>query len=284
MGGAVFTPSFTWGQTMGFPGGSDSKDSLSAFWCRRIRGLWKLPDGRDWLKGKLGLVLMGRAMLSKSLIQFSIDWEGCVPSLLFELRPNYGRGSEDSSDLLRKDLCTHCCIQCPWPCSRPLSIHLHQRLLDTPRKSGSVSCGVRLGFFPVVMYGYECWAIKKAEHWRTDAFELWCWRRLLRVPWTARASNQSILKEISPEYSSEGLMLRLNLQYFAHVMQRTDSGKDPDSGKDWRQEKGTTEDEMVGWHHWLDGHEFEQTLGVGDGQGSLACCSPCSRKESDVTD
>ena len=86
---------------------------------------------------------------------------------------------------------------------------------------------------------------------------MWCWRRLLRIPWTARRSNQSIIKEISPEYSLEELMLKVKLQYFGHLMQRTDS-KDPDAGKDWRrEEKGTTEDEMVGWHHRLDGHEFE---------------------------
>ena len=81
--------------------------------------------------------------------------------------------------------------------------------------------------FPLVMYGCESWTIKKAEHWRTDAFELWCWRRLLRVPWTARRSNQSTLKEISPGCSSEGLMLKLNLQYFGHLMQRTDSLEKP---------------------------------------------------------
>ena len=79
------------------------------------------------------------------------------------------------------------------------------------------------GFFPVVMYGCESWTIKKAEHQRIDAFELWCWRRLLRVPWTARRSNQSILKEISPEYSLEGLILKLKLQYFGHLMRRADS-------------------------------------------------------------
>ena len=102
--------------------------------------------------------------------------------------------------------------------------------------------------FPVVMHGCESWAIKKAEHWRIDAFELWCYRKLLRVPWTARKSNQSILKEICPEYSLEGLMIKLKLQYFGHLMWR----KDPDDGKDWRQEeKGMTEDEMVGRHHWL---------------------------------
>ena len=82
---------------------------------------------------------------------------------------------------------------------------------------------VKAMVFPVVMYGYESWTIKKAEHWRIDAFELWCWRRLLRVPWTTWRSNQSILKEISPEYSLEGLMLKLKLQYFGHLMQRTDS-------------------------------------------------------------
>ena len=82
---------------------------------------------------------------------------------------------------------------------------------------------VKAMVFPVVMYGCERWTIKKAEHQRTDAFELWCWRRLLRVPWTARRSNQSILKEISPEHTLEGLMLKLKLQYFGHLMQRTDS-------------------------------------------------------------
>ena len=108
-------------------------------------------------------------------------------------------------------------------------------------------CLVKAMVFPVVMYGCESWVIKKAEHRRVDAFEMWCWRRLLRVPWTARISNHSILKKISPEYSLEGLMLKLKLQYFGHLMQRTNSlEKDPDA-KDWRQEeKGMTENEMVG--------------------------------------
>ena len=134
--------------------------------------------------------------------------------------------------------------------------------------------------FPVVMYGCESWTIKKVEHQRTDAFELWCWRRFLRVPWTTRRSNQSILKEISPEYSLEGLLLKLNLQYFGHLMWRTDSlEKDPDAGKDWRcEEKGMTEDEMVGWHHRLNGHEFERVPGVGDGWGNRVCYSPWSPK------
>ena len=135
------------------------------------------------------------------------------------------------------------------------------------------------------MYGCESWTIKKAESQIIDAFVLWCWRRLLRVPWTARRSNQSILKEINPWCSLEGLMLKLKLQYFGHLMQRADSFEDPDAGKDWGQEdKGTTEDEMVGWPHRLDGHAFGWTPGGGDGQGGLACCSSWGCKESDTTE
>ena len=100
--------------------------------------------------------------------------------------------------------------------------------LDSTLKSRDITlptkvCQVKAMVFPVVMYGCESWTIKKAERWRTDAFELRCWRRLLRVPWTARRSNQSILKEISPEYPLEGVMLKLKLQYFGHLMRRTDS-------------------------------------------------------------
>ena len=108
---------------------------------------------------------------------------------------------------------------------------------------------VKAVVFPVVMYGCESWTVKKAERQRIDAFELWCWRRLLRVPWTARRSNQSILKEVSPGCSLEGLMLKLKLQYFGHLMRRVLIGKDPDAGRDWGQEKGMTEDEMAGWHY-----------------------------------
>ena len=123
----------------------------------------------------------------------------------------------------------------------------------------------------------------KAEHWRIDAFELWCWRRLLRVPRTARRSKQSILKEINPEYSLEGLILKLKLQYLPHDAKNWPIRKDPDAGKDWRQEeKGTTEDEIVGWHHWLNGHGFEQAPEDGEGKGSLTCCCPWSQ-ESDTT-
>ena len=113
--------------------------------------------------------------------------------------------------------------------------------------------------FPVVMYGCESWTIKKSECRRIDAFELWCWRRLLRVPWTARRSNQSILKEIGPEYSLEGLMLKLKCQYFGYLMQRNNSLEKTASGKNWRQEeKGTTEEEMVRWHYRHDRHELRK--------------------------
>ena len=126
----------------------------------------------------------------------------------------------------------------------------------------------------------ESWAPK---NWRIDAFELWCWRRLLRVPWTARRSNQSILKEISSEHSLEGLMLKLKHQYFGHLMQRMDSlGKTLMPGKiEGRRRRGWQRIKMVRCHHQLDGHEFEKTPGVADEQGSLACCSPRDCKESD---
>ena len=115
----------------------------------------------------------------------------------------------------------------------------------------------------VVMYGCESWTLKKVEYWRIDAFKLWCWRKLLRVPWTARRSNQSILKEISPEYSLEGLTLKLKLPYFDHLMQRADSlEKTLILGKiEGQEEKVSTGDEMAGWHHWFSGHKFEQTPG-----------------------
>ena len=125
---------------------------------------------------------------------------------------------------------------------------------------------VKAMVFPIVMYGCESWTIKKVEHWRIDAFELWCWRRLLRVPWTARRSNQSILKEISPEYWLEGLMLKLKLQYFGHLIQRTDLlEKTLMLGKIEGGRRSGWQDEMVGCHHQLDEHEFEQALGVGNG-------------------
>ena len=137
--------------------------------------------------------------------------------------------------------------------------------------------------FPVVMYRSESWIIKKAECQRTDAFELWCWRRLLRVPWIARRSNQSFLKEVSPEYSLKGLMLKLKLQFFGHLMQRANSlektlmlGK-IEGGRRRGQQRMRR---LYGVTNWMD---IDQALGVGDGQGSLACCSPWSHRESDTT-
>ena len=117
---------------------------LSALWWGRIKGLWKLPDGRDWLRGKLGLVLMGGAILSKSLVQFSVDGWGCVPSLLFDLGQNYGGGNEDNGNATSFK---RSCIQCPCPCSRPLSTHTSTSDSWTLTvKSGSVSCGVTAPF------------------------------------------------------------------------------------------------------------------------------------------
>ena len=145
---------------------------------------------------------------------------------------------------------------------------------------------VKAMVFPVVMYGCESRTIKKTEHRRIDAFELRCWRRLLRVPWTARRSNQSILKEISPEYSLEGLILKLTRQHFGHPMHRADSlEKTLMLGKiEARRRRRRGRQRIVGWHHRLDGHEFEEALEVGDGQRSLVCCSPWGCKESDVTE
>ena len=140
--------------------------------------------------------------------------------------------------------------------------------------------------FPVVMYGCESWTIKKAERQRIDAFEVWCWRRLSRVPWTVRRPNQSILREISPNYSLEGLILKLKLQYLGHLLWRTDS-----------LEKTPMLEKIEGrrrrrWQRmrWLDGiinlmdNEFEQAPGTGDEQGSLACYSPLGCKELDMTE
>ena len=135
--------------------------------------------------------------------------------------------------------------------------------LDSIFKSRDITlptkvCLVKAMVYPVVMYGCESRTVKKAERQRIDALELWCWRKLLRVPWTARRSNQSILKDISPGCSVEGMMLKLKLQYFGHLMQTVDSlEKILMLGRTGGKEKGTTEDEMAGWHHRLDVREFE---------------------------
>ena len=137
--------------------------------------------------------------------------------------------------------------------------------------------------FSVVMYECESWTIKKAEHQRIDAFELWCWRRLLIFPWTTRRSNQSILKEISPEYWLEGLMLKLKLNTLATWCKELTHWKRP-----WYWERlrargeGVTRDEMVGWYHWFNGYEFEQTPEDSEGQGRLVCYNSWGCKESDT--
>ena len=134
--------------------------------------------------------------------------------------------------------------------------------LDSILKSKDITLSTKVSLvkamvFPVVMYGCENWTVKKAERRRTD--ELWCWRRLLRVPWTARRSNQSILKEISPGISLEGMMLKLKLQYFGHFMRKVDSlEKTLMLGMvEGRRRRERQESEMVGWHHQLNGREFE---------------------------
>ena len=164
---------------------------------------------------------------------------------------------------------------------------------QTTRKENPISGNIIVKFknskamvFPVVMYGCESWTVKKAEHWRIDAFELWCWRRLFERPLDC--------KEIQPVHS-EGDQ---PWDFFGRNDAKAETpilwpphakswliGKDSGAGRDWGQEeKGTTEDEMAGWHHQLDGHESQWTPGVGDGQGGLACCDSWGRKESDTTE
>ena len=140
--------------------------------------------------------------------------------------------------------------------------------------------------FPVVMYGCEIWTIKKAECQRIDAFELWCWRGLLRVSWISRRSN---LDEINPEYSLEGPMVKLKLQYVGHLIWRADSLEKTQmlvKIEGWRQkEEGMTEEEMIGWYHCLNGHEFEQALGDSEGQGGLhAACREVTKSRTRLSD
>ena len=142
---------------------------------------------------------------------------------------------------------------------------------------------VKAMVLPVVIYGCESWTVKKAEHQRIDAFQLWCCRRPLRVLSTARRSNQSILKGNQPWI----LIGRTDAEALILWSSDTNSwlvGKDPDTGKDWgKEEKGMTEDEMAGWHHRCNGHKLKQTSADGEGQGGLACCSPWDCEESDTT-
>ena len=163
--------------------------------------------------------------------------------------------------------------------------------LDSVLKSRDITlptkvCLVKAMVFPVIMYGCESWTIKKPECWRIDAFELWCWRRLLRVPLDCKE-----IKPVHPKGNQSWIFIgRTDAEAEVPILWPPDVKnwlirKDPNAGKDWREEeKGITEDEMVGWHHWLNGHEFEQAPGDGEGQGSPVCCSPWGHKELDMTE
>ena len=163
--------------------------------------------------------------------------------------------------------------------------------LDSIFKSGDITlptkvCLVKAMVFPVVMYGCESWTVKKAEHQRIDAFELWCWSRLLRVPWTARRSSQSILKEISPEYSLEGLMLKLKLQYFGHLMQRVDLLEKTLmlGGIGGRRKRGRQRMRWLdGITDWMD-MSLNKLRELADGHGSLVWYSPLGLKELDTNE
>ena len=163
-------------------------------------------------------------------------------------------------------------------------------ILDSILKSRDTTlptkvCLVKAMVFPMVMYGCESWTIKKSGCRKIEVFELWCWRRLLRVPWAANK-----IKPVHPKGNQSWIFIgRTHAEAEAPILWPPDAknwltGKDPDAEQDWKQEeKGTTEDKMVGWCHRLNGHEFEQAPGVSDGHGGLACCSPWSHKESDTT-
>ena len=144
---------------------------------------------------------------------------------------------------------------------------------------------VKAMVFPVVMYGCESWSIKKAEHRRIDATELWCLEKTLGSPLDCK-----VIQPVNPKGNNSWIFIRRTAAeaetpiFWPPDVQNLLIRKDPDAGEDWRQEKGTTEDEMVGWHHWLSGREFEQASGTGDGQGGLACCSPWGRKELETTE
>ena len=200
-----------------------------------------------------------------------------------------GETVETVSDFIFLGFKTTADSDCSWEIKRHLLLRrkavinlnnvLNSRDISLPTKI----CIVKAKVYLVVMYRYENWIIRKAEHWRIDTFELWCWRRLLRAPRTARKSNQSILQEIYPEYSLEGLMLKL--QYFGHLMWRADTLENTlMMGKWMQEEKVVSENKMIGWHHRLKGHESEQTPGDSEGQGSLTRYSPWGHKESDITE
>ena len=160
--------------------------------------------------------------------------------------------------------------------------------LDIILKSRDITLPTKVHLVKAMVFPYECeiWNIKKAERQRINVFELWCWRRLFKNPLDCME-----VQPVNPKGNQSWIFIgKTNAEAEIPILQPPDAknwliGKDPDAGKDWRQEeKGSIEDEMVAWHHWLNGHEFEQALGVGEGQGSLACGSPQSCKESDMTE
>ena len=176
----------------------------------------------------------------------------------------------------------------PWNLKRHLFLGRKATInLDSILKSRDIILPTKVHLvkamvFPVVIYGYESWMIRKAEYWRTDAFELWCWRRLMDckdIQLVNPKGNQSLIFIGGTDAEAETPIL------WPPDVKNWLIGKDPDAGKDWRQEeKGTMEDEMFGWYHRLNGHEFPQTPGDGDGQGSLVCCRLWGHKESDTTE
>ena len=215
----------------------------------------------------------GRPMLNYSAVeQSSLVAQRLKPLPAMQETRVWSLGREDP---LEKEIVTHSSIlawRIPW-------MEKPGRLQSTGSQrvghDWAASLTYLLRAIAVVMYGCESWTVKKPECQRINAFELWCWRRL---PWTERRSNQSILKEINPDYSLERLMLKLKLQYFGHLMRRADSlektlmlGRIED-----RRRRGW---QRMRWYHWLNEHEFEQAPGDGEGQGSLASCSPWGCKE-----
>ena len=219
------------------------------------------------------MVQITKIMASSPITSWQIDWETVETVADFILGGSKITADGDCSHEIKR------CLLLGRKVMTNLDSILKSRDITLPTKVHLVKAMVS----PVVMYGCESWTIKKTEHWKIDAFELWYWRRLLRVPWTARRSNQSIPKEISPGFSLEGLTLKLTL--CPPDVKSWLIWKDPDAGRDWGQEKkGMMEDEMAGWHHWLNGHGIGWTPGAGDGQGGLACCGSRGRKESDTAE
>ena len=229
----------------------------------------------EYHEDRLNLNIQNTKIMASSLItSWKIDGETMEAVTDFILLGSKITADGDCSKEIRR------CLLLGRKAMTNLNSILKSRDVTLPTKIHLVKATV----FPVVMYGCNSGTINKTECWRIDAFKLWRWRRLLRVPWTERRSNQSILKEINSDYSLEGLMLKLKLQYFGHLMWRTDSlEKTQILGKiEGRRRRG--------WQRmrWLDGirvngHDFEQALGDGEGQGSLACCSPWGCRELDTT-